>query len=190
MHTWGDLHSYQKRVHHDTVVPRALYQDLYLELKTKYASTLIAGWAEVTDPTKHVFEEMGIAAFLVALWSIHYKSAAKKEEGEGEGWKEKVKFVDVGCGNGLLTHILTIEGFKGVGLDLRARKSWPNYASEGATLREWTFDPSHLLPLTIRSGTEPGYSVITQTSSHRGYPSSQHTTTLRDSSTCPAVTLR
>ncbi len=68
MHTWGELHSYQKRVHHDQIVARTLYQDTYLELKSRYASHLIATWAEATDPTKHVFEEMGIAAFLIALW--------------------------------------------------------------------------------------------------------------------------
>lgn len=65
MHTWGDMHSYQKRVHHDTIIPRSLYQDLYLSLKGKYASELIAGWKEATDPAKHVFEEMGIAAYLI-----------------------------------------------------------------------------------------------------------------------------
>lgn len=135
MHTWGDLHSYTKRVHHDQLVPRDLYQDLYLSLKTKYASELIAGWAEATDPTKHVFEEMGIAAFLIALWSGQY----------GEGARGKVKFVDVGCGNGLLTYILAREGFKGVGLDLRGRKSWVNHKEKGAKLEEWTFDPASLL---------------------------------------------
>ena len=142
MHTWGHLHSYVKRVHHDTVVPRALYQDLYLELKVKYASELIAGWKEATDPAKHVFEEMGIAAFLISLWSIKYKTEGER----GDEWKGSVKFVDVGCGNGLLTHILTMEGFKGVGLDLRSRKSWPHYtSSSGALLEEWSFSPSSLI---------------------------------------------
>ncbi|SPO21289.1 related to TRM44 - tRNA(Ser) Um(44) 2'-O-methyltransferase [Ustilago trichophora] len=144
MHTWGHLHSYQKRVHHDTVVPRELYQDLYLELKRKYAGELISNWAEATDPTKHVFEEMGIAAFLISLWSLTYKGK-DKEQGEGEEWKNKVKFVDVGCGNGLLTYILSREGFRGVGLDLRSRKSWTAYTSNGAQLSEWTFNPSTLV---------------------------------------------
>jgi tRNASer (uridine44-2'-O)-methyltransferase len=36
-------------------------------------------------------------------------------------------FVDLGCGNGLLTHILTSEGYAGHGLDLRARTSWTHY---------------------------------------------------------------
>lgn len=153
MHTWGELHSYRKRVHHDQVVPRTLYQDLYLLLKAKYASELIKGWAEATDPTKHVFEEMGIAAFLIALWRLLYKKdgkpreAAEDGEQDGERWKERVKFVDVGCGNGLLSYILAREGFKGVGLDLRSRKSWVQYRA-CATLNEWTFEPHSLLDAT------------------------------------------
>ncbi|EST06610.1 tRNA (uracil-O(2)-)-methyltransferase [Kalmanozyma brasiliensis GHG001] len=137
MHTWGHRHDYTKRVHHDTLVPRTLYQDTYLALKVRYAGELIAGWAEATDPRKHVFEEMGIAAFLIGLWSLHY--------GGEEGWKGKVRFVDVGCGNGLLTYILMREGFQGIGLDLRKRKSWANFTAQGARLEEWNFNPSSLL---------------------------------------------
>ena len=36
-------------------------------------------------------------------------------------------FADLGCGNGLLTHILVSEGYAGYGIDLRARKSWSHY---------------------------------------------------------------
>jgi tRNASer (uridine44-2'-O)-methyltransferase len=36
-------------------------------------------------------------------------------------------FVDLGCGNGLLTHILISEGYAGHGFDLRARTSWTHY---------------------------------------------------------------
>ena len=36
-------------------------------------------------------------------------------------------FVDLGCGNGLLTHILVSEGYAGHGFDLRARTSWSHY---------------------------------------------------------------
>jgi hypothetical protein len=31
------------------------------------------------------------------------------------------------CGSGLLTHILTAEGYEGYGIDLRARISWSHY---------------------------------------------------------------
>ena len=33
-------------------------------------------------------------------------------------------FVDLGCGNGFLTHLLTEEGHDGVGLDKFSRKIW------------------------------------------------------------------
>lgn len=36
-------------------------------------------------------------------------------------------FGDLGCGNGLLTHILVSEGYAGYGIDLRARTSWTHY---------------------------------------------------------------
>jgi tRNASer (uridine44-2'-O)-methyltransferase len=38
-----------------------------------------------------------------------------------------VHFVDLGCGNGLLTHLLTQEGHRGIGIDLAARKVWQMY---------------------------------------------------------------
>lgn len=33
----------------------------------------------------------------------------------------------MGCGNGLLVHILNSEGYSGVGLDVRSRKMWAQY---------------------------------------------------------------
>lgn len=39
----------------------------------------------------------------------------------------KPSFVDMGCGNGLLVHILNSEGYNGVGLDVRSRKMWALY---------------------------------------------------------------
>lgn len=41
----------------------------------------------------------------------------------------KPSFVDMGCGNGLLVHILNSEGYKGVGYDVRSRKMWAQYPS-------------------------------------------------------------
>ena len=34
------------------------------------------------------------------------------------------RIVDLGCGNGLLVYILSNEGHKGIGIDLRRRKIW------------------------------------------------------------------
>lgn len=46
---------YVKRVHHDAVIPREEFQDLYLQLKEKY-TWILDEWKESTDPVKHVFE--------------------------------------------------------------------------------------------------------------------------------------
>ncbi|KDN44390.1 DUF1613-domain-containing protein [Tilletiaria anomala UBC 951] len=121
-HSFGSANSYQKRVHHDVVVPRDAFQDTYVRLKVKYAFELTQGWQERTDPQKHVFEDLGIAAFLIELWRDTY---------EQHGGVPPGGFVDIGCGNGLLVHILRREGFPGYGIDLRARKSWPAYETRG-----------------------------------------------------------
>ena len=55
------------------------------------------------------------------------------------------------CGNGLLTHILTSEGYTGIGIDLRARNSWEHYpSSTRAALKVHAFDP-------ISSSRPPAY---------------------------------
>jgi tRNASer (uridine44-2'-O)-methyltransferase len=108
---------YVKRVHHDVIVPRSKFQDRFAELKAKYARPIIETWAESTDPDKHVFEDLSIAAFLIELWADMYKDTPFPG------------FVDIGCGNGLLVYILTKEGYSGWGFDARARKSWGQYQS-------------------------------------------------------------
>lgn len=114
-HSKGVQNGYKKRVEHDVVVGRKTFQDTYICLKQKYAAELVANWAEKTDPRKHVFEDLGIAAFLIELWKQLYKSPSDFE------------FLDLGCGNGLLTHILIQEGYHGRGVDARERKSWATY---------------------------------------------------------------
>ncbi|VEL26892.1 unnamed protein product [Protopolystoma xenopodis] len=89
-----------------------LYQLIYRELKKKYGDMLLQNWAEKTDPMKHVFEDLAIAAYLLCLW---------------EKTSQPINFIDIGCGNGLLVFILTSEGHKGIGIDMRRRKSWDNF---------------------------------------------------------------
>ncbi|KAM0281588.1 hypothetical protein ACHAQH_003457 [Verticillium albo-atrum] len=114
-HGQGKAAGYVKRVHHDVVIPQARFQDRYSTLKLKYAAGLVKDWAEVTDPLKHVFEDLGIAAFLIELWADLYKD------------QPFPGFVDIGCGNGLLVYILLLEGYAGWGFDARERKSWATY---------------------------------------------------------------
>lgn len=115
-HGQGQAAGYIKRVNHDVILPQAIVQNTYARLKAKYAKELINGWVEDTDPGKHVFEDLSIAAFLIELWAEMYKE---------EGFPG---FVDIGCGNGLLVHILLEEGYSGWGFDARRRKSWATYS--------------------------------------------------------------
>jgi tRNASer (uridine44-2'-O)-methyltransferase len=115
-HGQGLAAGYVKRVNHDVILPQSVVQNTYARLKAKYAKTLINNWVEITDPTKHVFEDLNIAAFLIELWADMYKDT------------EFPGFVDIGCGNGLLVHILLEEGYKGWGFDARRRKSWITYS--------------------------------------------------------------
>ncbi|KAA1476077.1 DUF1613-domain-containing protein [Dentipellis sp. KUC8613] len=159
---WGALTQYKKRVHHDCLVPRAAYQDLYLVMRERHKH-LVDTWQEVTDPLKHVFEDIGIATFLMLLWKDTYGPASTEKKIETEPnspppseeplneapWKHWPRppggFVDLGCGNGLLTHILVSEGYAGHGFDLRARTSWAHYAAPTrAALHVSAFDPTSL----------------------------------------------
>jgi tRNASer (uridine44-2'-O)-methyltransferase len=115
----GTEEGYEKRVHHDVLVKRETFQDLYLSLRLRHAKRLVEGWREKTDPTKHVFEDILIAAFLLCLWGEMYPDRI--------GWRG---FVDVGCGNGVLVDILIREGWGGYGFDARARKSWDGFQEE------------------------------------------------------------
>jgi tRNASer (uridine44-2'-O)-methyltransferase len=136
---WGAENGYKKRVQHDVIVRRSDYQALYLRLRTTYAKKLMDNWAESTDPGKHVFEDLGIAAFVMLLWRDTFE-AVQGSEGQ---WARPDTFVDLGCGNGLLVYLLTCEGYKGFGLDVQPRKSWQVYTSwnDGVDLRQGALDP-------------------------------------------------
>ena len=90
------------------------YSTEYVRLKNKYATDIVSNWAESSDPEKFVHEDIGIAAYILLLWS---------QQREREQWAEdrRQSFVDLGCGNGLLVYNLTKEGHSGVGYDIRRR---------------------------------------------------------------------
>ena len=97
----------------DTIIPQHTVQDTYTHLKQQYAQDLILRWAEKTDPSKHVFEDLSIAAFLIELLKQIYPLP-----GSFPG------FIDIACGNGVLTYILIKEGYQGRGFDARRRTTW------------------------------------------------------------------
>ncbi|KAI1129326.1 hypothetical protein F5Y10DRAFT_158319 [Nemania abortiva] len=135
-HGEGAKEGYVKRVHHDTIIPQATVQSTYTRLKKTYARKLIEGWVEVTDPTKHCFEDLAIAAFLIELWAQMYQDSPFPG------------FVDIGCGNGLLVHILRQEGYSGWGFDARRRKSWDIFSERiNPALEEETNDSLRQLVL-------------------------------------------
>lgn len=146
-HSQGNLAGYVKRVHHDVITPQARYQNRYARLKAKHARRLLDAWAETTDPSKHVFEDLGIAAYLIELWREMYTGGVGGDEEEGDGPRETFPgFVDIGCGNGVLVDILTREGWNGWGFDARRRKSWATFATETqARLKEMILVPAPLV---------------------------------------------
>lgn len=116
-HSHGAKTGYEKRVNHDIVVGKIEFQNRYISLKKKYSSKLVNLWVESTDPKKHVFEDLAIAAFLIEYWKIIYPT-------------NDFEFRDLGCGNGLLVYILNLEGYRGQGIDARSRKSWLTYPND------------------------------------------------------------
>jgi hypothetical protein len=114
----GTMNGYKKRVYHDVVIEKILYQNRYRILKEKY-SDWVAKWPEETDPSKHVFEDIGIATWLILLFEQKPQSPGKSK-----------RFVDLGCGNGFLTYILLNEGFSGIGLDLSRRRLWSMFPED------------------------------------------------------------
>lgn len=117
-HSIGNKNGYKKQTEHDKIITKEKFQDRYVLLKQKYGKYLYDNWCEVTDPNKHVFEEISIAAFLIELWILKYQDIIYE--------KDKFEFKDLGCGNGSLVYILNSEGIEGEGYDLRERKSWIN----------------------------------------------------------------
>lgn len=132
---------YVKKVHHDQIIPQKRFQDTYTRLKHKYAKQLIANWREQTAVGKSVFEDLGIAAFLIELWNDEYGSA----KGNNGNDRHFPGFVDLACGNGCLVLILRSEGYDGWGFDARSRKTWeafPPFIQD--SLKEMILVPSIL----------------------------------------------
>lgn len=128
-HGQGSLAGYTKRVHHDQMVSQQRLQDTYTELKRKHAKRLCDNWVEQTEPSKHVFEDLGIAAFLIELWKDMYDgiSGPDVRENERDQARKFLGFVDIGCGNGVLVDVLLREGYNGWGFDARRRKTWATF---------------------------------------------------------------
>jgi len=130
-HGQGSLHGCEKRVHHDQLVSQQRVQDTYTDLKRKHSKRLCDNWVEKTEPSKHVFEDLSIAAFLIELWKDMYPENEASDGSTGmskdEGLPPFPRFVDIGCGNGVLVDVLLREGYKGWGFDAHKRKTWATF---------------------------------------------------------------
>lgn len=124
--------TYVKRVAHDNLLSEVEYRRRYDEMKVKY-SFWVDRWTECTDPVKFVYEELGIAAYLCALW---------EKERQEEGRQSMQTFIDCGCGNGFLVYLLISEGHDGIGVDLQRRDIWDQYPENVRNaLRHEEMDP-------------------------------------------------
>ncbi|XP_072315286.1 probable tRNA (uracil-O(2)-)-methyltransferase [Eucyclogobius newberryi] len=114
-----------------SLLPVEKYSLMYQHLKNKYKA-MVKVWPEVTDPEKFVYEDVAIATYLLVLWA---------EDRREKNLADPQSFVDLGCGNGLLVHILTNEGHPGKGIDVRRRKIWDMYGPQ-TVLEEKAITPS------------------------------------------------
>lgn len=146
----------------DSIIPQHDVQNTYARLKEKYTFQLVQNWVEKTEPSKHVFEDISIAAFLIELWK-HIYNPRRSEisvECDGSFSENELKsifpgFVDIACGNGVLVHILLSEGYTGWGFDARHRKTWSTFPkSTQERLRESVCVPKPFMEIigpTIKS---------------------------------------
>ncbi|VDO24754.1 unnamed protein product, partial [Haemonchus placei] len=115
------------------------YSIRYRKLKENYGRQLVETWTEKTDPKKFVYEDCGIAAYLLVCLK--------------RGRTPK-KIADIGCGNGLLVYLLNKEGVGGVGVDIRRRKIWLELLRD-TTLIEEVVDPSKVFLTLIEDVALP-----------------------------------
>ncbi|KAJ8950412.1 hypothetical protein NQ318_003688 [Aromia moschata] len=116
-----------------TLIPVDDYCSTYADLKQRYGADLIREWPNKssTNPQKYIFEDIAIASYLISLWKDYPK--------------DKISFVDCGCGNGLLVFILNQEGYQGYGVDVRRRPTWDIYPKE-TRLEVGTITSSSVFP--------------------------------------------
>ncbi|VDN35456.1 unnamed protein product [Gongylonema pulchrum] len=103
------------------------YASLYQEIKQRWGQQIVANWTERTDPQKFVYEDCAIASYLLSFW--------RKND------LLPLRFCDIGCGNGLLVHLLKQNGVTGYGIDLRKRRIWANFVE--TDLRERALNPEN-----------------------------------------------
>ena len=164
-HGQGSISGYTKRGQHDQLISQQRVQDTYTELKQEHAKRLCDNWVEQTEPTKHVFEDLGIAAFLIELWKDMYQlPQGAKTFGRESTMSNLPKFpgfVDIGCGNGVLVEILLLSGYRGWGFDARRRKTWKMLSPRTQeNLQELVLIPQPFFESHVQPSPSPSTSKI------------------------------
>ena len=109
---------------HDDVLPLNV-ENTYMRLHTRYAGDLCQNWIEETEPAKHTYKDIYLAAFLIELWRNMYGVNPVTQTSENEADTTCFPgFVDIACGSGVLVYVLLMEGYSGHGIDAYRRKTW------------------------------------------------------------------
>ncbi|WVF68075.1 hypothetical protein IAT40_002838 [Kwoniella sp. CBS 6097] len=123
----------------------------------------------VIDVSEWGQQDVAIAAFLMLLWKDMYPARERSPSSASLDGREIVEdpdgheqrawdtwgrpeggFIDLGCGNGLLVHILISEGYRGKGYELRSRRTWPSYPIRTQkSLVELSINPPSWFPDTM-----------------------------------------
>ncbi|EFO83708.1 hypothetical protein CRE_03131 [Caenorhabditis remanei] len=115
----------------NSLIDKESYARTYQQIREDYGRGLIQGWTENSNPHKVIFEDCGIAAYITELINRGLLPKPKK-------------FVDIGCGNGVLVHLLNKIGLNGYGVDVRQRKIWKTTLKD-VDLRESTVEPQFIV---------------------------------------------
>lgn len=105
---WGRMTGYKKRVHHDVMIDRASFQDLYLIMKERHkhldSRKDKPGFNKLLeDKKRHVWKDIAVATFLMLLWRDMYprrrsETADKESERPWDSWgRPEGGFMDIGC---------------------------------------------------------------------------------------------
>lgn len=101
---WGRLSGYKKRVHHDVMIDRASFQDLYLIMKERHkhldSRKDKPGFNKLLeDKKRHVWKDVAVATFLMLLWrDIYPRQDAPPSNRPWDGWgRPPSGFMDIGC---------------------------------------------------------------------------------------------
>lgn len=159
------------------MVEKTNFQDLYLQLKERHkhldSRKQKEGFNKLMDTKRHVWKvshdslkrsdsafdltiskDVAVATFLMLLWRDMYPSRHLDTPNLSRPWdtwgRPSSGFLDLGCGNALLVHILITEGYTGRGIELRERRTWPTYPEATRnSLEERGIDPPKWFPRTM-----------------------------------------